>query len=175
MNRSISARPIGHRNLRRHLARLLQALVSRVTVLTVRADQLRARVASAPAYAHLRACIGALLHELQTDARQLAAPASALGARIDLRRTRASTLARTRQKHEARVGLPMRLAGALLAECRACGARLCTLLQTAQAAHDDASMRTAYGLIRSLEKQLWILRPHVESAHPFPPVSGAAA
>lgn len=46
----------------------------------------------------------------------------------------------------------------LIEVCRGCAARLCGLFRAAQAAADRHSSRLAYGLLRTLEKELCILQ-----------------
>ncbi len=165
MKPSFSPRPAGQRECRRELTRLLQHSLSRVLALEAQARHLRVRVADAPLYANLRQCIDTLLHDLRIAARELTARAAALGAKLD---SRPSRLARARRKMDELLRLPAQLVDALLAECQACGTRLCALMRTAHQAHDAVCERAAYFLLRTLEKQLWLLRPHVaDTAHPF--------
>lgn len=170
MKRSTSsASAVGTPGSRRELARLLQHSLNRVAGLKGQAERLRARVAHAPLYSTLNRCMDALLQELQTASRQLAARASALGVRLSPRPARAGRLARAKRQLKELLSAPATLVHTLLAECQACGARLCALMHTARAAHDANCQRVAYQLIRILEKQLWLLRPHVaDTAHPFP-------
>lgn len=170
MKRSPSSAPaVGTPSSRRELARLLQHSLNRVVALKAQAERVRARVAHSPLYTTLSQCIGSLLQELQSSTRQLVACASGLGVRLSTRPARTGRLARAKRKLNELLHVPAQLVNALLANCQACGARLCALMNSAKAAHDANSQRIAYHLLRTLEKQLWILRPHVaDTAHPFP-------
>lgn len=153
---------------RRELARLLQHSFNRVAVLKAQAERVRVRVAHAPLYSNLNRCIAALLDELHAASRQLAARASALRVRVSSRAARSHRVAGAKRKFKELLRAPADLVNALLANCQACGARLCALMHSAQEAHDASCQQVAYTLMRTLEKQLWLLKPHVaDTAHPF--------
>lgn len=60
-------------------------------------------------------------------------------------------------------------AASLVIKSRSLHARRFSRRNFRQAAHDPHSAQIAYALLRNLEKQLWLLRPHtMGSAHPFP-------
>lgn len=52
----------------------------------------------------------------------------------------------------------------LIFACRQCAARLCTLFQTARTIEDRATSRLACGILRTLEKELWLLQSNARSA-----------
>lgn len=163
-----SQRSVRPRSYRRQLARLIEITFSRLSALTVQAQRLHERVAHSAGYTSLRQCVDALLHELQQAARVFTRRASALGAHLPptAAATKADAAARKSATDEL-LRLPADLAARLIEDCQACGKNLCELLRTAHAAHDATSEQVAYSLLRTLEKQLWLLRPHSETAHPF--------
>lgn len=168
MKSSVSPLVLQRRDSRRHLARLLQTSLARLAVLTAHAGHLRNRIAHAPLYTALAQRVDLLLTEVRAAHRVLASRATALGARVQRRSAVARVIGARGDSAEA-VHLLANLVTALAEDCRSCGTRLCKLVQAAQAACDVRCAQVAYSLLRTLEKQLWLLSPHSEgSSHPFP-------
>jgi DNA-binding ferritin-like protein len=137
-------------------------------VLTAHAGHLRERIAHAPSYTALAQRVDSFLTELRVANRLLAARAASLGARLQ-RRSAVARFDAARSDSSAAVNLPADLVTALAEDCRTCGTRLCELVQAARVACDVRCAQVAYSLLRTLEKQLWLLSPHSEgSSHPFP-------
>lgn len=141
--------------------------IAGLSALAAQARRLRERVAHTRAYGSLCAHIDSLMEDLQAAVRSLSQRAAAIGTAVPANDITSSQggLSSFADCSAA----PADLAAAFVTDCQACGTRLCELMQTAQAAQDTNSANVAYSLLRTLEKQLWLLRPHtMGSAHPFP-------
>lgn len=54
----------------------------------------------------------------------------------------------------------------ILVACQGCAGRLCKLFQVAQVMRDRPSSRIAYSLLRTMEKELWLIRSNINLARP---------
>jgi len=166
---SIHAHRFPRRDFRQKLARLLQTSIVGLSALAADARRLRERASRTRSYGSLCTHIDSLVTELHTAVRTLAARAAALGSPIPSVETDRTGAAAGQKRRGEWLTTPADLASVLAADCQTCGTRVCQLMQAAQAAHDQHSAQIAYALLRNLEKQLWLLRPHtMGSAHPFP-------
>lgn len=95
-----------------------------------------------------------LLHDLAGAARALGRRLNAFGVRRACRSLWKKVAARLQSGPDGRKAWPH----LLIVACRKCAARLCPLFQAAQAMADRASSRLAYGVLRTLEKELWSLQ-----------------
>jgi hypothetical protein len=59
-------------------------------------------------------------------------------------------------------------AARLLAECQACGGKVCALVRRASASGDLLFAQCGCAFLRALEKLLWVLRPLTEAGPPYP-------
>lgn len=169
MKSSDFSRPLPRRDSRYKLARLLQISIAGLSALATHARRLRERVSSTRSYHSLCTHIDSLVSQLHAAMRSLAARAAALGNPIPEAELVIAHTVTGRKTMDPITAAPADLASEMIADCQACGTRLCEVMQTARAVHDQSSMEVAYDLIRLLEKELWLLRPHTAgSAHPFP-------
>jgi DNA-binding ferritin-like protein len=105
--------------------------------------------------------LASLLHELAGAAHTVTRRLSASGLR-DARRVawkRASAHLRGRGASATRWERD------LIDACEGCAVRLCALFRAATELADRASTRLAYGLLRTLERELWFLHSNILSSN----------
>ena len=153
----------GNRRLRHRMARVIRRSFLRLGELEAHARKLRERMPEGDGDSPFGRSLDLALQELGRMRLNLSAWASAIGLPGAIRES-AHARADTRPKSAA--WNPAKLAALFSAECESCGRRLCSLLQAARECNDTAIERMAGGLLYTLEKLLWILRPHAETPLP---------
>ena len=91
-----------------------------------------------------------------------------------MRRLNAGGAREARRSLWRSAALRLRLAGVdakawsryLVFACRRCAGRLCRLFQIAREIEDRATSRLAYGVLRTLEKELWLLQSNAPRTQP---------
>ncbi len=153
---------------RRRLAQLLTTSRQSVQLLLVQARCLRRRISGEAAHSTFCHCVDALVSQLKASVRAVSARLHSLSIPPVVRSAAAHLHVRVAATIDL-TSLPADLAASLIAEFQACGSKICSLFQIAREVHDEASASTAYVLMRTLEKQTWLLRSHADdTAHPFP-------
>ena len=149
-----------HLRVRRRRIRILIDMLRALSKPLVVTRQIRRLIGMAGPDLNLLGFVELLMRELAVAAKKLAKRLHALG--VHRVRRPHSTKAASRLKRPCTTVTEW--LRCLVRECRRCAARLCESFRAAQAVRDRASLNLAYGLLRTLEKEVFVL----QSNHPSP-------
>lgn len=148
--------PAHRAQMRRRRRQLLQAILRALARPLVLVRRARRQAKNFPGVENIRRSFECLRQELSLAAQAVRRRLNAGGGRDSRPLASKKMAGRWRQGWGNATGWS-RL---VMAACQGCATRLCRLLRAAEALADRTTTRLAYGLLRTLEKELWLLHPH---------------